>query len=125
MEDKSKTGISPWPWYAVKGTEFKWICGEWRQAMRHYIEDDEGFRIAKLSRTDSDDGGRNANVMAAAPELRAALEDIVKNACRMCETELKVAMHGTKKPCEDGRPCPRGMDDAKKAIAKALGKEEK
>ena len=69
-------------------------------------------------------GTKCAALFRSAPALLAALEDIVKNACRMCESELKVAMHGTKKPCEDGRPCPRGMDDARKAIAKSYWKKE-
>ena len=83
MEEQKKPEITPWPWHAVKGTELKWICGEWREKVRWYIEDAQGFRVTKACNAADNDGVWNTAVMAAAPELRAALEDIVRNACRM------------------------------------------
>lgn len=123
MEEQKKQEITPWPWYAY-AHDYRDCLDEWYTEFGVSSAVNKRGVCAMLGADSDEEMMANATVMAAAPELRAALEDIVRNACRMCESELKVSMHGAKKPCEDGRPCPRGMDDAKKAIAKSYGTKE-
>ena len=113
-EEKKETKISPWPWEA--GTL---ITDDHR--VIQCIYDADRNRIA----TDFKQwiwGEANMNVMAAAPELREELEKLVKRSCSMCAAEMKAAITPQNKPCEDGRPCPYGLDGAKKAIEKSYGK---
>lgn len=129
MGEQKKQEISPWPWSWALSRN---VTGHPKNLNADdgddvfCILDRDGFIASEIvSHWEQSVAEHDISIMASAPELRAALEVIVRNACRMCESELKVSMHGAKKPCEDGRPCPRGMDDAKKAIAKSYWKKDK
>lgn len=123
MEKKKETKVSPWPWKCVKGKSY---CN--LGVTEHYydiwqIKDANQKVIAKLEEiNDHDDFEMDAGLMSAAPELREELEKLVKRSCSMCAAEMKAAITPQNKPCEDGRPCPYGLDGAKKAIDKSYGR---
>lgn len=127
MEDNSKTEISPWPWsWEFSRNVFgqpKYI-GETYANDAYCILDRDGFIASEvIANWTQCVAEKNISLMAAAPELREELEKLVKRSCSMCAAETKASVTPTRKPCEDGKQCPYGLDGAKKAIAKSYGKE--
>lgn len=108
--------ISKWPWHVgyerIAVDEDDMLC----------IYDADNVKIADMAGyTDDDDA--HAMLMSSAPELREELERIIRKTCVTCKGETLTAIQGTKSPCEDGRPCPYGLDGARQAIAKSYGQD--
>lgn len=108
--------ISKWPWHVgyerIAVDEDDMLC----------IYDADNVKIADMvGYTDDDDA--HAMLMTAAPELREELERIMRKTCVTCKGETLTAIQGTKSPCDDGRPCPYGLDGARQAIVKSYGQD--
>lgn len=120
MNDKdSKDKILPWPWKVYREED---ECSRDRNMVTMIEDADEDIVCEMYWRTD----GRQlptAMLMSAAPELREELERIIRKTCVTCKGETLTAIQGTKSPCEDGRPCPYGLDGARQAIAKSYGQD--
>ena len=69
-------------------------------------------------------GTKCAALFRTAPDLRTALEDLVRRQCELCKAEMHVACEKNMLPCQIGEMCGRGLDDARKAIAKSYWKKE-
>lgn len=133
-EEKKETKVSPWPWKLGTCTSTFNRGMLSASAEIPYIMDAEGSIICTMQAEfigeregdgaviDDSKCSPNAILMSAAPELREELEKLVKRSCSMCAAEMKAAITPQNKPCEDGRPCPYGLDGAKKAIEKSYGK---
>ena len=128
-EEKKETKVSPWPWklgscMTIYDTEEERKCTD-----VPIVVDANGGFVCKTAADVYDfppmeeTCRANASLLAAAPELREELEKLVKRSCSMCVAEMKAAITPQNKPCEDGRPCPYGLDGAKKAIGKSYGRE--
>jgi len=116
MNGTNEKRISKWPWHVgyerIAVDEDDMLC----------IYDADNVKIADMvGYTDDDDA--HAMLMTAAPELREELERIIRKTCVTCKGETLTAIQGTKSPCEDGRPCPYGLDGARQAIAKSYGQD--
>lgn len=120
MNDKdSKDGNSPFPW-SWKPTRD--VTDNESDAF--FIFDKDGFIASEVvSRWEQSVAEKDVALMSAAPELREELERIIRKTCVTCKGETLTAIQGTKSPCEDGRPCPYGLDGARQAIAKSYGQD--
>lgn len=129
MDDRKETKISPWPW-RINQCITIYDTPEGRKCTNApMVEDANGAFICKTAADVYDflpmeeTCRANAFLLSAAPELREELERIIRKTCVTCKGETLTAIQGTKSPCEDGRPCPYGLDGARKAIDKSYGKE--
>lgn len=132
-EKEKDTGISPWPWrIGIEEVAHLGVNGKKEVSAMPCLMDADRKAIfvvdvvvtpGRENELDQDCYESNAFLMAAAPELREELEKLVKRSCSMCSAEMKAAITPQNKPCEDGRPCPYGLDGARKAIEKSYGKE--
>lgn len=134
-EEKKETKISPWPWSVGVASQSIDSHGETFSCDAPIIMDAndeciclieaailEDPKTLRFAGWDASRCKGDACLMSAAPELREELEKLVKRSCSMCAAEMKAAITPQNKPCEDGRPCPYGLDGAKKAIGKSYGK---
>lgn len=121
MEEQKKQEISPWPWdmanvYTKEGE----TCHDL------LIKDISGKTVTRIILIGSDEHkvADIACLIQSAPELRSALEDLVRRQCEICKAEMHVACEKNMLPCQIGETCGRGLDDARKAIAKSYWKKE-
>ena len=123
MEEQKKQEITPWPWYAFSH-DYSDCLDEWNTEFGVSSAVNKRGLSLMCGADSEEEMMANATVMAAAPELRAALEDLVRRQCELCKAEMHVACEKNMLPCQISETCGRGLDDARKAIEKSYWTKE-
>ena len=125
MNKRQGTSVAPWPW-SWKPTgdvpdKYKQLTG-YNESDAFCIFDKDGFIASEVvSHWERCVAEENISLMAAAPELRYALLNLIRKVCESCRMHAR-CMREDVRPCEKNGDCPIEVHDAIRALNKSYGR---